>query len=149
MKTIQTSRTFIKTESLSPVNPSGTYPAITKHANVAHWTIKLWITWHLALTCNTKNMRGSRKFCQRGSNSDNVERGSKYRWKRTVIGLPARSNLNGVSLSGRWWLNIECRLGSLFRFLMGSGQVLLRYPITLWFFKGRLRNTCPPLWFRV
>ena len=40
------------------------------------------------------------------------QRGSKYHFKRVTIGLPAKRHLNGVSLVGRWWPNIECWLGS-------------------------------------
>ena len=42
---------------------------------------------------------------------------------------------NGVSLVCRWWPNIECWLGS-FVIFRGSGPVLLRNPIFLWFFRG-------------
>ena len=63
-------------------------------------------------------MRGSRMFCQSGSNFDNLffswwgGRGSKYHISRPLIGPPAKRHLNGVSLVGRWWPNIECWLGS-------------------------------------
>ena len=45
------------------------------------------------------------------------------------------SHLNGISLVGRWWPNIECWLGS-FVIFRGSGPVLLRNHIFLWFFMG-------------
>ena len=32
--------------------------------------------------------------------------------KRAIIGPPAKRHLNGVSLVGRWWPNIECCFGS-------------------------------------
>ena len=43
--------------------------------------------------------------------------------------------LNGVSLACRWWPNVECWLGS-FENSWGSGPVLLRNSIFLWFFGG-------------
>ena len=43
--------------------------------------------------------------------------------------------LNGVSLACRWWPNVECWLGSFENF-KGSGPVLLRNSIFLWFFRG-------------
>ena len=68
-------------------------------------------------------MHGSRKFFQRGSNFFYVffvcfffswvgERGSKYHYKRAIIGPPAKRHLNGVSLAGRWWPNTACWLVS-------------------------------------
>ena len=41
------------------------------------------------------NMRGSRKFCQRGS-SWLGDRESKYRYKRVIIGPPAKRHLKLV-----------------------------------------------------
>ena len=65
-----------------------------------------------------KFMRGSRKFCQRGPNFDNVFF-SLIRGGRIQISLlaghqrpPAKRHLNGVSPVGRRWPNIECWLGS-------------------------------------
>ena len=85
------------------------------------------------------SMRGTRK-CQRGSYFRHVfffswwgERGSKYHYKRAIIGLPAKCHLNGVSLVGRWWPNIECWLGS-FMIFQGGGSGHLSFP------------PCPPLW---
>ena len=72
------------------------------------------------------------------------EEGSKYHSKRTIISPPAKRHLNGVSLACRWWLYIECGLGSVL-FLRGSGLVLLRNPIFLWFFRGDLDPRSPPL----
>ena len=43
--------------------------------------------------------------------------------------------LNGVSLACRWWPKIKCWLGS-FVIFRGSGPVLQRNPIFLWFFSG-------------
>ena len=63
-------------------------------------------------------MRGSRKFCQRGSNSDNVyfflmrEERIKIALKEGHHRPAGERHLNGVSLAGRRWPNIECWLGS-------------------------------------
>ena len=54
-------------------------------------------------------MRGSRKFCQRGSNFDvcffllleGREDPNKYHYERAIIDPPAKRHLNGVSLAGR------------------------------------------------
>ena len=55
-----------------------------------------------------------------------VGEGSKYHYKRAIIGPPAKRHcLNGVSLVCRLWNNIECWLGS-FEILRGSGPVLLK-----------------------
>ena len=41
-------------------------------------------------------------------------RGLEYHYKRAIIGPPGKRHLNGVSLAGRWWPNIEFSwLGSL------------------------------------
>ena len=93
-------------------------------------------------------MRGSRKFCQRGSIFDNGfflsffffflegrDDPNKYHYKRALIGLPAKRHLNGVSLACRLWPKIECWYGSLW-FFNGSGPVLLRNPIFLWFYRA-------------
>ena len=68
---------------------------------------------HKAITFSSV-MRGSRKLCQRGSNSDNVFFFFLMRGKRIQISLQAghHRRLNGVSLAGRWWPNIECWLCS-------------------------------------
>ena len=41
-----------------------------------------------------------------------ADRRSKYRYKWAIIGPTAERHLNGVSLAGRWWPNIECWLRS-------------------------------------
>ena len=94
-------------------------------------------------------MRGSRKFCQKRSNADNVfffslmgEELSKYHYKRALFGPSAKRHLNGVSLACRFWPKIESWLCS-FTILRGSGPVLLKI---LYFcdFRGELRTPCPP-----
>ena len=88
-------------------------------------------------------MRGSRKFCQRGSNFDVLgvffswwgEGGSKYHYKLAIIGPSAKHHLNDISLACRCWPNIEWWLGS-FVIFRGSGPILLWNSIFLWFFRG-------------
>ena len=63
------------------------------------------------------------------------EGGSKYHYKRAIIGPPAKRHLNGVSLACRWWPNIECWLGS-FKIFQGIRTSIARNPIFLWFFIG-------------
>ena len=45
-----------------------------------------------------------------------------------------------------WWPNVDCWLDSFEKF-RGSGPVLLRNSIFLWFFRG-VRTPCPLLWIR-
>ena len=86
-------------------------------------------------------MRGSRKFCQRGSNADNVFFSliggeiSKYHYYRAFFGPPVKRHLNGVSLACRLWPKIESWFGS-FTILRESGPVLLKKTIILWFSRG-------------
>ena len=94
------------------------------------------------------------KFCQRGSNFVNVfvvfleGRGSK------LIPLWASHHQPASETPFRWRANdgptINAGLVAL-SFFRGSGSVLLRNPIFLWFFKG-VRTPCPPppppLWIR-
>ena len=56
------------------------------------------------------NMRGTREFCQRGSNLtlttffflvDDGEEGIQLPRNRAIIGPPAKRHLNGVSLADR------------------------------------------------
>ena len=76
-------------------------------------------------------MRGSRKFCQMGSNLDNVyfslmgEELSKYHYQRVIFGPPAKRHLNGVLRVCRSWPKIES-WSSIFTILRGSGPVLLK-----------------------
>ena len=87
-------------------------------------------------------MRGSRKFCQREFNSENIfffgwrrVGGSIYHFKQVIIGPPAKHHLNGVLLVCLWRPNIEHGLVALW-FFKWSGPVLLRNLIFLWFFRG-------------
>ena len=84
------------------------------------------------------HMRGSRKFCQRGSKFDNIFFLSWWGDRDpnvTINGPSSACQQNGVSLAGRWWPNIGCWLGS-FVIFRRSGPVLLRNTIFLWFFRG-------------
>ena len=84
----------------------------------------------------------SRKCCQRGSNTD-FSFDAKYQYIWAIIGLPAKHHLTGISRACRWWPNIECWLGS-FVIFKGSGPVLLRNTIFLWFNRG-IWTPVPPL----
>ena len=88
------------------------------------------------------------QLCQHFCFSWREEGGSKYHLNRAIIGPPVKRHWNDVSLVVRWWSNNECWLGSLVIF-RGSGLVLLRNPIALWFLRGRSGRPVPqPLWFR-
>ena len=107
----------------------------------------------LFATIEIRYMRGSRKFCQRGSKFDKVffswwgEKGSKYHFKRVIIDPPAKCHLNGVSLACRWWHNIECWLGGSVIF-QGIRTSIAKKTYILLFFRG-IRTPCPiPLWIR-
>ena len=101
------------------------------------------------------NMRGSRQFWQWGSDFDNVfcccffswggEEGSKYHYKRDIIGPPAKRHLNGVSHACRCWPNIECWLGS-FRIFQGIRTCIAKKPYIFVIFQGKgVRTPFPPL----
>ena len=78
---------------------------------------KVAVVWVMWVGAFSQSMRGS-SFCRGGPTSD-VERGSKYHYKRLASETPLP--------------NIECWLG---RFVRGSGPVLLRNPIFLGFSGG-------------
>ena len=98
-------------------------------------------------------MRGSRKFCQRGSTTltrfffffFSLIRGGRIQIPLLVGHQrpPVKRHLNGVSLVGWWWPNIECWIGS-FVILRGSGPVLLRNPIFFVIFQGGGLDPLPP-----
>ena len=89
-------------------------------------------------------MRGSRKFCQRGSNFDVFFCCCFFSWWREV-GSKHLSSCHCWPASETpfkcWWPNIECWLSS-FVILRGFRPVLLRNPIILWFFR---RGSGPPV----
>ena len=94
-------------------------------------------------------MRESRKFCQRGSNFDNVffkswwgEGGSKSLFKQAIIGPPAKRRFSGMPMNAQHWM-----LASQLRFLRGSGPVLLENPIFCDFSWGG-PDPLSPLWIR-
>ena len=65
-------------------------------------------------------------------------------YKRAIIGPPARRHLNGVSLTGRWWPNIECWLGS-FAVLQGIRASIAKKPYIFVIFQGGSVPPVPPL----
>ena len=76
------------------------------------------------------------------------ERLFKKHLKWAIIGPPAKRHLNSILLTGtdQWWPNIEFWLCS-FVIFSGSGPVLRRNPIFLWFFRGE-SGPPAPLWIR-
>ena len=91
-------------------------------------------------------MRGSRKFCQRGSSSDNVF----MRGEMIQIALTAchhrpvsKRHLNGVSLAGRWWPYIEFWLGSFVIFQGIRTSIAIKNPIFLRVFSGSRPHAHP------
>ena len=73
------------------------------------------------------------------------EERSKYHCKWAIIGPPAIRHWKYVSLACHCWPNIEWLFGSI-AISQGSGPVLLRNPIFLWFFRGGVLSPPPPLW---
>ena len=73
-----------------------------------------WSSGYKWLAHYIKPMRGSRKCYQRGSNLATFFNGRIQipLYKRAIIGPPVKRHLNGDSLACRWWLDIECLLGS-------------------------------------
>ena len=92
-------------------------------------------------------MRGSRKLCQRGSNSATLtiildrESGSKYHLKRTNVGPPAKRHLNGVSLACILWSTLNAGFIAL--------RIFENFKKTYIFviFQG-VWTPCLPLWIR-
>ena len=58
------------------------------------------------------------------------ERWFKYQYKRAIIGPAAKRHLNGVSLAGRWWPNIESLLGS-WVILQGIRTSMAKKPLAI------------------
>ena len=96
-------------------------------------------------------MRRSRKFCQRGSNSDRVFLTRRNRIQITLkLGhhRPAgKRHLNGILLACPWWLNIECWLGS-FVIFKGIRTSIAKRPYIFVIFQGGGGGPDPlsPLW---
>ena len=101
------------------------------------------------------NTRGSRKFCQRGSNStlktlfflvdDKGERGSKIPLKAwVIIGPLAKRHLNGVLLVGWWWPVMEYWLGS-FVIFQGIRTRIAKKNLYFCDFPGGSGPPVPPL----
>ena len=74
-------------------------------------------------------------------------RGSKYHNMRANIVPPAKRHLNGVSLACRWWLNIECCLGSLVPFQVIRTSIDMK-PYIFVIFQREGSGPPDPLWIR-
>ena len=80
-------------------------------------------------------------------------KGSKYRFNWVIIDQSAKRHLNGVSLAGRWWSNIECWLGS-FVIFQGIRTSIAKKPYIFVIFRGSSHSRPPappppPLWIRL
>ena len=64
--------------------------------------------------------------------------------KWVIISPPEKWHLNGVSLAGRWWPNIECWLGSFVIFQGTRTSIVKKLYIVCVFFRG-VQTPCPPL----
>ena len=91
------------------------------------------VCWSSVTHC----IHGSRKFCQKGSNSDIF-------LKRAIIGWPKKHHLTGVLLAGRWWPNIKCWLGS-FVIFQGIRTSIVKKPYIFVIFQGGPDPLSPPL----
>ena len=96
---------------------------------------------------DTSSYADPESFVREGSTLTGFLRGgSKYHYKRAIIGPPAKRHLIVVTLAGRCWPNNESWLGS-FEFFSGSGPILQRNPIFLKFSGEWVsRPRPPPLW---
>ena len=95
-----------------------------------------------------KVMLGSRKSCQRGSNSDVFFDEGKEDPNTTKIGPSLASQRNDIIMAFCWRAKagptLNVGLVALY-FFRGSGPVLLGNPIFLRFFRGGgVQTTCPP-----
>ena len=76
------------------------------HVGLSSLSVRLLCEVCNVLPCYViQTMRGSRKFCQRGS--------IKYHLKEAIIGPPAKHHSYCVALAVLLWSNIECCLGSV------------------------------------
>ena len=83
------------------------------HTHYFYQNAKLWHAYSSDTIVLDAHMRGSRKFCWRGSTFDNDffwfvtlegrEDPSQYYYKRAIIDPPAKRHLNGVSMECRYW----------------------------------------------
>ena len=70
---------------------------------------------------------------------------SSERWPEQIplqAGHHHHHHLNCILQASRWWPNFVCWQGS-FLIFRGSGPILPRNPILLWFFRGGVRTSCP------
>ena len=73
--------------------------------------------------------------------------GSKYHYKRVIIGLPVKRHLSKKPY--KWHFTgvpMMTQLGS-FVIFQGIRTSIAKEPIILWFFRGA-QTPCPPLWIR-
>ena len=75
------------------------------------------------------------------------EKGSKYLYKWAIIDQPVKRHLNGISLAGQWWPNIECWLGS-FVVLQEIRSSIGKKPYIFLIFQGGVWTPFLPLWIR-
>ena len=75
------------------------------------------------------------------------EEGSKYRLVGHQHGPLAKRHLNGVSLAGRWWPNMECWIGS-FVIFQRIRTSIAKEPYIFVIFQGWGPDPLSPLWIR-
>ena len=111
------------TSKIVKINESSTFPCMLVFALSCSWpqTAKIWqlislggifyLNFDRPWFCKQTEAfhGGSKKFCQKGSNFDNVIFVNERR-------EDPNTTICGVSLACRWWPNIECWLGSLVLF---------------------------------
>ena len=71
------------------------------------------------------------------------DRGCKYHYKWAIISPSAKRHLNGVSLAGRWWPNIECWLES-FVIFQRTRTSIAKKPYIFVIFQGGPDSLSPP-----
>ena len=99
------------------------------------WCKKKWEPQHNHVHCKFITIRKNFIFMITFFISWWGEGGSKYNFKPAFTGQSAEKHSNDVALVSQWWPNIECWLMVALWFSRGSGPVLLRNPIFLWFFR--------------
>ena len=80
-------------------------------------------------------------------NERREERGFKYCYKQASISPSAKRHLNGVSLAGQWWPNIEFWLGS-FMIVQGIRTSITKKPYIFVIFQWGGGAPSSPLWIR-
>ena len=72
------------------------------------------------------------------------DRGSKYHYQWAIIGPPAKLHLNGVSLAGRRWPNIECWRQGSFVIFQGTRTSIAKKHYIFVIFQGGSGPPAPP-----